>query len=356
MSYSKDEVKEQLDMNDIYNILEYLDAEPQMFNTYITAKTICHGGDSHKLYYYDNTQLFKCFTGSCGTFDIFELIQKVKDINDLNQAVYFVVNFFNLQSRLSDIDADFDIEDFKILNYFKKLSEIEPRQKQKILLPEINNLIQYYPQPKIINWEKEGILKDVCDYMDIKYDPVNGNVLIPHYDKEHRLIGIRQRAFVQENEIYGKYRPARIQGQLCNHPLAFNLYGFDKSKNNISNMQIAIIFESEKSVLQYISYFGLKNNISVAVCGSSISRYQLQLLLDAGVKEIVLGFDKDFQEMHTQEYDENIKKIDRLYQKLSAEIAVSVLFDQYNLLGYKNSPTDCGKEAFLYLWRNRVIC
>ena len=114
-------------------------------------------------------------------------------------------------------------------------------------------------------------------------------------------------------------------------------------------MQVAIVFESEKSVLQYISYFGLKNNISVAVCGSSISRYQFQLLLDAGVKEIVLGFDKDFQEMHTQEYNENIKKIDKLYQKLSAEVAVSILFDQYNLLGYKNSPTDCGKDAFLYL-------
>ena len=77
--------------------------------------------------------------------------------------------------------------------------------------------------------------------------------------------------------------------------------------------------------------------------------------MDAGVKEIVLGFDKDFQEMYGKEYDENIKKIDRLYTKLSAEVSVSVLFDQYNLLGYKNSPLDCGKEIFLYLWRHRII-
>lgn len=354
MSYNKDDVKEQIDIEDVYNLLEYFDAEPQMFNTYITAKTICHGGDSHKLYYYENTQLFKCFTESCGTFDIFELVQKVQQINDLNQAIYFVVNFLNLQSKLSD-DTDFDVEDFRILNNFKKLSEIQPYQSQKLLLPEVEDFIKYYPQPRNLSWEKEGISKDIMDYMNIRYDPVNGAILIPHYDMEHRLVGIRQRTFVQENEIYGKYRPARLQGQLCNHPLAFNLYGFDKAKNNIEAMQVAIIVESEKSVLQYMSYFGTKNNICIAVCGSSISRFQFQLLLNAGVKEIVLGFDKDFQEMHDQEYNENIKKIDRLYNKLATEVSVSVLFDQYNLLGYKNSPLDCGKEAFLYLWRHRII-
>ena len=354
MSYSKEEVKEHIEIEDIYNLLEYFDAEPQMFSTYITARTICHGGDSHKLYYYDNTQLFKCFTGSCGTFDVFELVQKVQQIDDLNQAIYFVVNFLNLQSKLSD-ESDFDLEDLKILNHFKKISEIEPHTTQKILLPELDDLIKFYPQPRILDWEREGISKDICDYMGIKYDPVRGCILIPHYDMEHRLVGIRQRTLVQEDEVYGKYRPARLQGQLCNHPLAFNLYGFDRAKDNISNMQVAIIVESEKSVLQYMSYFGTKNNICVAVCGSNISRFQFQLLLNAGVKEVVLGFDKDFQDMQGQEYDENIKKIDRLYNKLSTEVSVSVLFDRYNLLGYKNSPLDCGKEAFLYLWRHRII-
>lgn len=354
MSYNKDEVKEQITIEDVYDLLEYLGAEPEMFNTYITALTICHGGDSHKLYYYDNTALFKCFTGSCGTFDIFELVQKVKQIDDLNQAVYFIVNFFNLQSRLTD-NSEFDIEDYKILSNFKRQGEIEPRSWEKISLSELPDLIRYYPQPRILNWEREGISYDITKYMGIRYDPINGNIIIPHYDMDHRLIGIRQRTLIQEAEIYGKYRPARIGGQLCNHPLAFNLYGFDKAKDNIENMQLAIVVESEKSVLQYMSYFGVRSNICVAVCGSSISRYQFQLLLNTGVKEIVLGLDKDFQEMYSKEYDENLKKIDKLYEKFSAEVAISVLFDRYNLLGYKNSPLDCGKEAFLYLWRNRVI-
>ena len=111
MSYSKDKVKEYLDIEDMYNLLDYLGAEPQMFSNYIVAKTICHQGDTHKLYWYENTTLFRCYSGDCGAFDVFELVQKIEDIDDLNKAVYFVVNFFNLQGKIEEADEDFSLED-----------------------------------------------------------------------------------------------------------------------------------------------------------------------------------------------------------------------------------------------------
>lgn len=111
MSFNKDFVKESLELEDIYNLLDYLGAEPQMFSNYIIAKTICHQGDTHKLYFYENTSLFKCYSGECGTFDVFELIQKIENIEDLNKAVYFIVNFFNLQGKISEADEDFSLED-----------------------------------------------------------------------------------------------------------------------------------------------------------------------------------------------------------------------------------------------------
>ena len=328
-----------------------------MFNTYIVARTICHGGDTHKLYYYNNTQLFKCYSGSCGSFDIFELVQKVEDIKDLNTAVFYIVNFFNLQSKIEEVDENFDLDTSKYIAQMSKLAQLDGYKKDKVVLPELpKDMISNYPQPEIVNWTQEGISLEICKYMGIRYDPVNGNILIPHFDEDNRLIGIRQRTLVQEQEVYGKYRPARIQGQLCNHPLAFNLYGFNQASPQIKQAKIAIIVESEKSVLQYMSYFGTKSNICVAVCGSSISQYQFQLLLDAGVNEIVLGFDKDFQEVHSKEYSDVVKKIDKIYNKYKNRITISVLFDKWNLLGYKNSPLDCGKEAFLHLWRNRIMC
>ena len=355
MSFNKDLVKECLELEDIYNLLDYLGAEPQMFSNYIVAKTICHHGDTHKLYFYDNTSLFKCYSGECGTFDVFELIQKIEEIEDLNKAVYFIVNFFNLQGKISEADEDFSLEDWNLFKRYNKLDDIEIESHKKVELPQVKDLIKYYPSPILLDWVKEGINPDICDYMNIKYDPVNGAILIPHYDIDNRLVGIRQRTLVQEQEAWGKYRPARINGQLCNHPLAFNIYGLPQAKDNIKKLETAIIVESEKSVLQYMSYFGTKSNICVAVCGSSISKYQMQLLLDCGAKEVVVGFDKDFVDFNSDERISVTNKLEKIYWKFGNQVNISFLFDVYNLLGEKCSPTDCGREAFEYLWRHRVV-
>lgn len=355
MSYSKEEVKQHIELEDIYNILDYYNAEPHMFGDYITSIAICHGGQTKdKLWYYDNTQLFKCYSGDCGSFDIFELIQKVEGIEDLNRAIYFVVNFLNLQSYLDEVDLKETSEDWKMFNRYNKIKDISIN-KEKVTLPEIPNYIEHYPSFRIKPWEDEHIPKDIIDYVGIKYDPVDGNILIPHRDENGRLIGIRQRTLIQENEIYGKYRPARICGHLCNHPLSFNLFGLDIAKHNIKMSETAIVLESEKSALQAMNYLGIEGTIAVGMCGSSLSKYQFQLLLDCGAKEICIGLDRDFQEHGDDDFNSLIKKLEKLYQKYSTYANISFLFDKDNLLGYHNSPTDCGKDAFIYLWRNRVI-
>ena len=70
-----EEIKNSLTIEQIFDLLYALNAEPVLKNNIIISRTICHGGDSHKLYYYDNTKLFRCYT-QCenDTFDIFQLI------------------------------------------------------------------------------------------------------------------------------------------------------------------------------------------------------------------------------------------------------------------------------------------
>ena len=65
-----------------------------------------------------------------------------------------------------------------------------------------------------------------------------------------------------------------------------NLYNLNNSKNNIKRVGKAIVFESEKSCLQYASYFGTYNDISVACCGSNISAYQIHLLFTVNEDEV----------------------------------------------------------------------
>ena len=130
---------------------------------------------------------------------------------------------------------------------------------------------------------------------NICYNPSSQAIVIPHYDENGFLIGIRERTLIKENEIYGKYRPTYLNKQMYNHPLGFSLYNLNNSKNNIKILKKAIVFEGEKSPLLYESYFGRENDISVACCGSNLSSYQLKLLLDLGIEEVIIAFDKQFK-------------------------------------------------------------
>ena len=87
--YNKDEIKESLSIEQVFDFLSEFGGEPQIRGNIIVSKTICHnhkGEGSHKLYYYDNTKLFKCYTNCDSTFDIFELMLKIRK----NEGLYII--------------------------------------------------------------------------------------------------------------------------------------------------------------------------------------------------------------------------------------------------------------------------
>ena len=110
----------------------------------------------------------------------------------------------------------------------------------------------------------------------------------------------------------------------------------------------------EKSVLKSRSYFGDEADISVACCGSNLSAYQVQLLLDLGVTEIIIAFDRQFQELNDEEFEHltnNLTKIDARYKNY---VNISFVFDKWKITDYKDSPIDKGPDTFLYLLNNRI--
>ena len=93
--YDKDNLKNKLTINQISQLLAELGGEPtiEKSGSILIAQTICHnhpGEGSHKLYYYDNTKLFKCYTDCSSTFDIFELIIRTQ-IRFVNTILIFKV-------------------------------------------------------------------------------------------------------------------------------------------------------------------------------------------------------------------------------------------------------------------------
>lgn len=363
--YDKEELKKELTLEQVYDLLTELGAEPILKNNCIICKTICHNSDltnaSHKLYYYSNTHLFHCYTG-CGdsSFDIYELVLKVnKNMGiqnfTLTKAVNFVARYFGYTSETFDFDNNQEInEDWEIINNYKRNKEKTPIEQKVELKFYDDKILKYLPHPHIVPWEEEGISYNILQSRNICYDPINEGVVIPHYDINNNLIGIRERTLIKENEIYGKYRPAIINGKMYNHPLGFALYNLNNSKKAISLFQKAIIFEGEKSCLKYASYFGEDSDISVACCGSNLINYQVKLLLSLGVKEIIIALDKQFKNIGDKEWAQWIIKLKSLYNKYGNFINISYMFDKNNLLHYKDSPIDNGKDIFIELLQKRI--
>jgi hypothetical protein len=120
-------------------------------------------------------------------------------------------------------------------------------------------------------------------------------------------------------------------------------------------MKKAIVFEGEKSTLLYKSYFGIENDISVACCGSSLSAYQVQLLIDAGAEEIIIAFDRQFQEIGDTEFQHLKNNLLKLRAKYKNFVIISFIFDKDMITGYKSSPIDEGPDKFLKLFKERII-
>lgn len=142
---------------------------------------------------------------------------------------------------------------------------------------------------------------------------------------------------------------------MYNHPLSMNLYNINNSKDNLRKARIAVIFESEKSCLMYQSYYGIENDISVAVCGSSLSTYQVNMLKDLGVNEIIIAFDRDFMEIGDEGFVRLKNKLIHLYNKYNTSIKVTAIFDKNMLLPYKASPIDGGPKIFEQLLKERIV-
>ncbi len=142
---------------------------------------------------------------------------------------------------------------------------------------------------------------------------------------------------------------------MYNHPLGFNLYNLNNSKDNIKIMKKAIIFEGEKSPLLYASYFGMDNDISVACCGSSLITYQVKLLMSLGVEEIIIAFDKQFRTVGDDEWRRWKNKLIGIHDKYGSYVQISFLFDKNSYLNYKDSPIDQGPEIFMKLFKERIV-
>lgn len=347
----KDRIKQSLTEQDINLLLKDLGSQPPRRDTQgnLIFQTVCHNvhGGSYKLYYYKEIYSFRCYTDCGDTFDIFELVMRAKRVRGLiysfPQAVSYVANLtgkmFKSNSFLRQ-ENSLLIDDWDFINRYKR------KKKPKVELPEYSKtVLQVFRYLPHMDWLKEGISWKTMQKFNISYYIRDDRIVIPHYDINGRLVGIRGRAMRQEDLDAGKkYMPLYIGGKLHNHPTAFNLYGLYENQKAIRKYGKVIIFESEKSVLKCEDFYG-EDNFSVAVCGSTISNFQRDLIISQGAGEVFIAFDKEYTDHESQEAKDYAKKLLKLAHKFTPYCKTYVLFDEWELLEMKDSPADKGKEA-----------
>lgn len=367
INYDKDFIKEQITDEDVFNLLQDFGGNPIDNGKAFISDTICHnepGVGSHKLYYYKANKMCYCYTGcSEPSFDIFELVRKVFRIQknkelDFNDAIRWVAQKLNIIVQLDNINPEDDIlEDWHYLDNYNRVQEIELSTNNIILKEYDKNILKRFNYNIAITpWLHEGISQKVIQDNQIGYYPGEEQITIPHFDINNKLVGIRGRSLIEdEADKYGKYRPLKINGELYNHPLSMNLYNLNNSKENIQIMKTAILYESEKSCLKYQSFFGQENDISVAVCGSAVSEFQVNLLIQNGAREIVLAFDRDFEELGDDRFKRLKNKVSNLSKKYCNDVIISIIWDKEKITGLKSSPIDEGADKFLQLFKERII-
>ena len=354
---SKKDIVDSITLHDVKNFLESLGVTQIMVNEdkqYLVCPTICHNpineAESMKLYWYQNNKIFRCYTECNEAMSIFRLYQKYMALN------HYPVTIEEAEEYVKQCLKHIIINTNKVsYNYELDLNKYQFNNNIPILDEYPKEVLSYFTHYYHPTWLRDGITPEAMDKFHIGFSLGQNKIIIPHFDINGRLIGIRGRTLdKKEAEAYGKYRPLQIGKITYAHPLQFNLYGIHEHQNGIKMRRQAIIAEAEKSVLLDDGYYGDLSNC-VACCGSTFNKYHISLLTNVlGANEIIIALDKEYTDWRTEKARKYKERIISMCRKYSNQAVFSYMWDYDNVLEEKDSPFDKGKEVFEHLYKTRV--
>lgn len=324
--------------NKIPEILEKLGCKfvKEEQNGSIFTAALPEGNNKRSVQVKNNSFLNACIRSKgINGIDIFDIVSYIKfqeeTKDDMRYSRDYSINWVKkiLNIKIKDYDTN-DLDWIKKINHNIKTNE--PINS--------NYLNKYFPIPHKL-WLDEGISSSTQRFFKISYNIDNNQIIIPIYDKDNNLIGIKARnlddSISDEKYIYIKPCNARL-----------NLYGLNIAKKFIKKDNRIIIFEGEKSVMKAFQY-GYRE--SVALGCKDITKNQILLLQEFidNDTEIIFGFDKDVY-INDNKYKYN--HLNSIY-KLFPNNKVSFLIDRKNLLDKKDSPVDKGKDVFIRLLEHK---
>lgn len=327
--------------------------------SYWQLPTLCHNLDlseaSYKLYFYLDTRTTYCFTECNKARDIFDLIaDRWRLIGNHNFTFPMIINYIcdvcGINNETSDANQGIGQPAWKKrierYNSTKKSLYLGKRYPKDIL-----RFLTPYHSEAFLN---DGISKSTMEKFGIAYYPPNNQITIPVYDLDGELVGIHCRNLDQYKVDRGyKYIPLKtISGLDYRFKTNEVSYALNMNYPMIQKRKQIVLLESPKGVLQMDTMYG-HDNIAVGMFGLNLGEHRRNEILRLGIEEVVIGIDRDYHEEGTEEFESYIKKVKHIAKLFHGFCRSSVLYDSDNLLGFKESPTDRGRETYESLYKNR---
>lgn len=309
---------------------------------------------SPKLYFYKDSQIYFGYTSS-RSYDIISLVQTrlslLKRPCSFLDACQFILDTTNISpDSISSVKKEGHVYDWSNLERFIKVRKYG-NQLSEYNRNIIDTLPPLYPQA----WIDEGISEETMDKYQIRYYERCNQTVIPCFDDEARLVGVRVRNWDKDRVEQAKYMPlVTLDGQCYKFNTNQVFYGINYNKPEIERTGKVIIVESEKAVMKLDTYMG-RHNIALGMYGSNLGIQRRNQLLKMGVNTVSYVVDNDFIGQDDAFFEQWREKIQHFIKLWDGFCRVEIVWDNLGLLGPKENATDRTKEVWEQLWENREI-
>ena len=377
---------------DFFAFFSLMHAEPRWVNSAgkhsIQLLGICHNGQSHSAVFDPTTTKVTCFSECNGGMLLHTWIKRVLKIENPQEAKDFFEDWMDGQNIDFEKRISHGIDEFIYQERPFEVEDIPPLPSiGDTAKVELYSKFQYDDRTlsRLVWHTKDGIDVEWLKKFEVAYYPKRKTIILPHHNINGEIVGLYERSFLPLRKEMKDQFPEADYKWLCQFPRAKyvpllkeghfadedekktswsfsnvqNLYGLHLAKDEIKRTGKAIVFEGAKSVM-LAHQFGFHYAVASHTFGINVK--QISMLINAGAKEIILAFDKQYQDIDLDD------KQWKLYEKKTAEMAekickfvdVSRIVDYFEnegnpLLGYKDAPIDRGRETFQKLFLRREI-
>jgi len=309
---------------------------------------------SPALVFFPDTKIFIGYTSS-RSYDCISLVQT--RLNLLGQTCSFLdaCNWILEKTGLDPTKITKPLTNTHVYDW-SELERFVRVRKYGNQLPEYNrNIIDTLPTLYPQAWIDEGISEETMAKYQIRYYERCNQTVIPCFDSEARLIGVRVRNWDKDRVEQAKYMPLiTLDGQCYKFNTNHVFYGINYNKPEIERIGKVIIVESEKAVMKLDTYMG-RHNIALGMYGSNLGIQRRNQLIKMGVNTVSYVVDNDFIGQDDEFFEQWREKIQHFIKLWDGFCRIEIVWDNLGLLGPKENATDSTKEVWEQLWENREI-